>query len=66
MLWGCGVTVAGYTLGESIPDIDRWLLPIIGVIVIVSFIPVFLEVFKAYRNRKPNEVVLAEQAEAEQ
>src|SRR3990170_1051568 len=52
ILWGSGVTTAGYLLGESIPDIDKWLLPIIGVIVMVSFVPVFLEVFKAYRNRQ--------------
>src|SRR5205085_11591985 len=28
VLWGGGVTVAGYFLGKSIPDIDKWLLPI--------------------------------------
>ena len=65
ILWGSGVTTAGYVLGESIPDIDRYLLPIIGVIVMVSFIPVFLEVIKAYRNRKPDGVVVAEQGEGD-
>jgi membrane-associated protein len=65
VLWGSGVTTAGFLLGESIPDIDRYLLPIIGVIVMVSFIPVFLEVFKAYRNRKPDGVVVAEHGEGE-
>ena len=45
-LWAVGVTTAGYVLGESIPDIDKYLLPIIGVIVIVSFVPVFLELLK--------------------
>ena len=66
ILWGSGVTTAGYLLGESIPDIDRWLLPIIGVIVMVSFIPVGLELLKAFRNRKPNGVVVAEQGEGDQ
>jgi membrane-associated protein len=65
ILWGSGVTTAGFLLGESIPDIDRYLLPIIGVIVMVSFIPVFLEVFKAYRNRQPDGVVVAEQGEGD-
>ena len=41
--WGAGVTLAGYLLGESIHDIDKWLLPIILLIGAVSFIPVFLE-----------------------
>ncbi|MEA2901105.1 MAG: rane-associated protein [Actinomycetota bacterium] len=66
IVWGSGVTTAGYVLGESIPNVDRYLLPIIGVIVMVSFIPVFLEVFKAYRNRKPNGVVVAEQGDGDQ
>ena len=56
LLWGCGVTTAGYILGESIPDIDRWLLPIIGVIVAVSFVPVFLEVYKMRRQSKAEAV----------
>ncbi len=49
VVWGAGVTLLGYVLGNSIHDIDRWLLPIIGVIVAVSFVPVFLEVLKARR-----------------
>lgn len=65
ILWGSGVTTAGYVLGESIPDIDRWLLPIIGVIVMVSFIPVGLELLKAFRNRQTNGVVVAEQGEGD-
>ncbi len=63
VLWGCGVTAAGYVLGESIPDIDKWLLPIIGVIVIVSFVPVVLEVLKMRREGKADDVVAAEQVE---
>jgi membrane-associated protein len=63
VLWGCGVTVAGYTLGESIPDIDRWLLPIILTISAVSFIPVFLELFKMRRQSQADRVVVAEQGE---
>ena len=66
ILWGCGVTLAGYILGESIPDIDKWLLPIIGVIVAVSFIPVFLEVLKMRREGKADRVVVAEQGEGNQ
>jgi len=66
ILWGCGVTVAGYVLGEAIPDIDKWLLPIIGVIVAVSFVPVILEVLKMRRDSKADGVVVAEQAEGHQ
>ncbi len=63
ILWGSGVTTAGYVLGESIPDIDKWLLPIIGVIVMISFIPIFLEVLKMWRNGKADGVVVAEKVE---
>jgi membrane-associated protein len=66
ILWGSGVTVAGYTLGSTIPDIDRWLLPIILVIGAVSFVPVILELVKLRRETKADGVVVAEQGERNQ
>jgi len=63
ILWGSGVTTAGYVLGESIPDIDKWLLPIIGVIVTISLIPILLELLKMRRDGKADAVVVAEQGE---
>ena len=42
VLWAGGVTMLGYALGDAI-DIDTYLLPIIGVIVLVSLIPPFIE-----------------------
>ena len=66
ILWGSGVTAAGYILGESIPDIDKWLLPIIGVIIMVSLLPVALELLKMRRNGKADGVVVAEQGEGHQ
>jgi membrane-associated protein len=65
VLWGGGVTMAGYLLGESVPDIDKWLLPIIGVIAMVSFVPVILEVLKMRRDGQAHRVVVAEQGEAD-
>jgi membrane-associated protein len=66
VLWGSGVTAAGYVLGESIPDIDKWLIPIILVIGAVSFIPVALELLKMRRDSKADRVVVAEQSEGHQ
>jgi membrane-associated protein len=43
VVWAVGVTVAGYVLGKQIPSVDKYLLPIIALIVIVSLIPVALE-----------------------
>ena len=41
--WSAGVTLAGYALGSRIPSIDKYLLPIIALIVVISLIPVALE-----------------------
>jgi membrane-associated protein len=43
VVWSIGVTVAGYVLGKQIPNVDQYLLPIIALIVVVSLIPVALE-----------------------
>jgi membrane-associated protein len=55
VLWACGVTLAGYALGSSVKNIDKYLLPIIAVVVIVSVIPVFLEVRNARKGSKESE-----------
>ncbi len=49
VLWGAGVTLLGYLLGNSIHDIDRWLIPIVLLIVAMSFLPVLREVWKVRR-----------------
>ncbi|MEV6972561.1 DedA family protein [Kitasatospora sp. NPDC093806] len=51
-LWTVGVVLAGYGLGSSVPDIDRYLLPIVGLVVVVSMLPIVLEVFRARRARR--------------
>ncbi len=43
LVWSIGVTLAGYGLGSRIPSIDRYLLPIIAVVVLLSLLPVFIE-----------------------
>ncbi|MCW2527562.1 MAG: hypothetical protein JWM76_2422 [Pseudonocardiales bacterium] len=47
LLWSIGVTVAGDLLGSRIPSIDKYLLPIVAVVVLVSLIPVLLEIRRA-------------------
>ncbi|WP_310584512.1 DedA family protein [Deinococcus sp.] len=51
VLWGGGVTLAGYLLGKVIPKdvLDKYILLIIAVILIGSFIPVALELLKRRR-----------------
>ncbi|TVT10421.1 DedA family protein [Amycolatopsis bartoniae] len=50
LIWSLGVTTAGYLLGSRIPGIDTYLLPIIGVIVLLSLVPVARELWRARRK----------------
>ncbi|MEU9004240.1 VTT domain-containing protein, partial [Streptomyces sp. NPDC048551] len=49
LLWSVGLVLAGYALGASVPNIDHYLLPIIAAIVVVSLIPVGLELLRSRR-----------------
>lgn len=43
LAWMVGLSSAGFLLGPSIPSVDRYLLPILGIIVVVSLLPGALE-----------------------
>lgn len=51
LLWVLGMTLLGYFLGSIIPDVDKYLLPIIGAIVVISVVPALLHLYKD--NLKP-------------
>ena len=51
-LWAVGVTTLGFLLGESVPNIEKYLLPIVLLIGAVSFVPVILELYKMHRAGK--------------
>lgn len=51
LAWSLGITVAGYTLGSTIPGVDQYLLPAVALIVIVSVIPIALELRRSRRGR---------------
>lgn len=53
LIWTQSVLGAGYILGNRISgSVDKYLLPIIGLIVIVSVLPVALEVLKEWRTKR--------------
>jgi membrane-associated protein len=52
LVWTVGVTLAGYALGSRIPGIDRYLLPIIAIVVVLSLLPILAEVWRARRPPK--------------
>lgn len=52
LLWAVGVTTLGYVLGSTIPGIDKYRLPIIAVIIVLSALPPAIEFLKMRRERK--------------
>jgi len=43
-LWGVGMLLLGFSLGSVISNIDHYILPIILVIIFVSFVPIIREI----------------------
>jgi membrane-associated protein len=52
VVWAVGVTWAGYFLGSLIPDVDRYLLPIIVLIVLVSVAPSAVHLWREREKSK--------------
>ncbi|MFF8910281.1 DedA family protein [Streptomyces olivaceoviridis] len=50
LVWSVGLTLAGYALGSSIPNVDHYLLPLVALIVIVSLVPLLAEVLRTRRG----------------
>lgn len=54
LLWAVGVTLLGYLLGDAIGEdnIDKYLLPIIFVIILISVLPAVVEVLRHRRKAR--------------
>lgn len=50
LAWAGGVTLLGFGLGSSVPDAEKYLFPIIIVIIVVSFLPAIHQWRKAKRK----------------
>lgn len=46
LLWGVGMTTAGYLLGRTIPNADAYVIPVVAIIIVVSLIPAATEFLK--------------------
>jgi membrane-associated protein len=55
LVWSVGLTLAGYGLGSSIPNVDRYLLPLVALIVLVSLTPLLAEVYRSRRGADARE-----------
>ena len=54
-LWTVGITLLGYYLGQVIPDVDKYLLPIVLVIIIVSIAPSIIHLIQENRSSRSDE-----------
>ncbi|UGQ15099.1 VTT domain-containing protein [Yinghuangia sp. ASG 101] len=64
VVWTVGIILAGYFLGDAIGDsIDKYLLPGIAVIVVISLLPIIIEVFRERRAKKRGDGPSADRAE---
>lgn len=50
-LWTFIIIFSGYFLGNSIKNIDQYILPIMAVIILVSLIPFFTEYFREKKEK---------------
>jgi membrane-associated protein len=52
LFWGAGVTLLGYFVGGKIPDVDKYIMPTIAAVTILTFGPAFYHLFKEKENRQ--------------
>ena len=53
LIWTQGVIGLGFILGDVLEgSVDKYLLPVIGLIVFVSLVPVLFELFKEWQSKR--------------
>ena len=50
--WAVGVSLLGYWLGNTIPNIDHYILPAVVVIALISLSPTIVHVMKTWLKKK--------------
>lgn len=50
LFWSLGLTAGGYVFGSVIPDVDRYLIPVILLIIIASILPNVIYIYKENRS----------------
>jgi len=51
LLWAVGLTLAGYLLGTWIAGFDKYLAPVIVLVVVLSILPTAIHFWRDYRKR---------------
>ncbi|MEO7118713.1 MAG: VTT domain-containing protein [Candidatus Limnocylindrales bacterium] len=50
LLWGAGLPIGGYVVGEQFPDIDRYLLVVVVVTITISLAPSVIHIWRRRRT----------------
>lgn len=51
-LWAIGLPLLGFWIGEVVPNIDKYLIPVIAVIIVLSILPGILLMLKEPERRR--------------
>lgn len=51
IFWTVGMLLLGYFLGNVIPDVDRYLIPIIAIVIFISLLPPIIEGIKHNKGK---------------
>lgn len=55
LLWAVGIVSLGYFLGATVPDIERFIVPGIILIIVISFVPLLREWLRARAQKQRRE-----------
>lgn len=50
VFWVAAMTLVGYTLGRTVPNIERHMHLVVGIVIVVSFLPLVHEYFKSRKK----------------
>ncbi len=59
VLWAIGLNLLGYFLGSLIPNVDKYILPIVAIIIVASVAPGILHVLRDQDQRQNIKLALA-------
>ena len=51
LIWAAGLPLLGFYLGNVVPNIERYLIPIVLFIIVVSFLPTAIHILKDKNHR---------------
>jgi membrane-associated protein len=63
ILWTDGILLAGYLLADQITevmepeDVDKYILPVVFVIVLISILPILIEIIRGRREKRREQVL---------